>query len=192
MNLGNYLAQLEGPAGAPTALYLIGHSLGCRVVLEILRAMSGTPRYGVFVAGCSLMAAAVPEEVARTAWPLLQGIGQPRRACVLFSTHDLVLHYAFPVGETAAGEDVLPTAVGRYGEPHDLWDWRRDCAPDGHGAYWADGRAATEAVRLVNGAVPAGAEARQTARRSLPQTTVVASRGLQERRLAPERELQTA
>lgn len=192
-NLGEYLADLMGPAGTPTEIYLIGHSLGCRLILEVLEtlwqrqfsaALGGRRRPTVLIAGVSLMAAAVPESLVGERWPGLAGIGRPQRACVLHSAYDWVLHWTFPEGETLAGEGVLPRAVGRFGEPHALWTWRRDLAPNGHGHYWADARSTTEAVRLVNGPVPAGPEDKRLATRSLPEGAPRASRSLAERRLA--------
>jgi hypothetical protein len=183
-SLGAHLADLVGPAGTPTEVYLVGHSLGCRLILETLREMSGAPRPAVFVAGVSLMAAAVPEEVAAERWPELGGIGRPRRTDILHSADDRVLHWAFPLGETAAGGGVFPRAVGRFGEPHGLWTWRRDLAPNDHGDYWADGRATTEAARLVSGPVPAGPEDARRAGRALPEPVTPEARGLPARPLA--------
>ena len=63
------------------------------------------------------------------------------------SEGDPVLHWAFPLGETAGGEGVFPTAVGRTGGPAGTWHAPLPMAHDGkpyvHGSYWPGDESST-------------------------------------------------
>lgn len=188
-NLGEYLANLVGPGGTPTDIYMVGHSLGCRVILEILATMSRRGGDSVRVVGTSFMAAAVPVAMASDRWPQLAGIGRPDRTWVLHSEHDPVLAFAFPFGQTVAGEYFFPRAVGRFGEPAELWTRRRDCAPNTHGDYWPDARAASETARLLGAPVPGDPPAAVLPERPVAEPVPIETRSLMTRAI-PSRELQ--
>lgn len=122
----------------------VGHSLGCRVVLECIAAMLGTPH--PVIRRVVLMAAAVPDFMLVPPNPLAAAAAVAESVTVLHSTSDTVLHFAFPPGQTAAGpgEGLLPTALGRFGPPagmagrvegHRVID-------AGHGDYWGKSPAA--------------------------------------------------
>jgi hypothetical protein len=129
----------------------VGHSLGCRVVLECIRALLGG-RHPV-IRRVVLMAAAVPDFMVVPPHELARAAGAAESVVVLHSTSDTVLHFAFAPGQTAAGagEGVLPTALGRFGppagmagrvEPHRVMN-------AGHGDYWGKSidKASKEVVR---------------------------------------------
>jgi pimeloyl-ACP methyl ester carboxylesterase len=122
----------------------IGHSLGCRVVLEtllLLRARA-TPAIGRVV----LMAAAVPSEMmengGRLFGLLTELAAQSARIHVLHSKNDLVLHLAFPLGQgSLGGNEASSRALGRFGPSPWMPGFRstlteRQIAGAGHGDYW--------------------------------------------------------
>lgn len=119
-------------------LHFVGHSLGCRVVLETIRAFVGAPhpRIGKVV----LMAAAVPDFMVTSGGVLADAAAMAEAVLVLHSTSDLVLHYAFPPGQTAAGagEGFLPTALGRFGPPAGMAGRvsAHRISDANHGDYW--------------------------------------------------------
>jgi pimeloyl-ACP methyl ester carboxylesterase len=118
-------------------LYFVGHSMGCRVVLETIdilrRRGHPTP-----IRKVCLMAAAVPTHEICPGGRLANALETPERLRVLFSPADTVLQYAFPLGETAGGDGLLPVAVGRYGDvPMSPGKIDRDWIPNaGHSDYW--------------------------------------------------------
>jgi pimeloyl-ACP methyl ester carboxylesterase len=132
---------------------LIGHSLGCRVALEVLRRIDerGNP---VRVPAVCLMAAAVPTYMAAQSTPGSLGstLRQVERTHILFSARDTVLAYTFPAGQALAGEGLYPEAVGLNGRPSGLWR-ARDNTRLRHGQYWASSVMASHALRLL-GLVP--------------------------------------
>lgn len=174
--LAEYLRTLAGPAGTPTEIYFACHSLGNRVLLELLDLLAAEPAPLGHVAGAVLMAAAVPVDMVDAGGPLESGATLPGRTLVLYSRNDRVLHWAFPLGETAAGEGFFPTAVGRFGQPPGAWTERQELAGDDHGDYWADPRAAARVARLLGVAVPREIEAAALAGRKLPAATQVGRR----------------
>ncbi|MEX8520965.1 MAG: alpha/beta hydrolase [Leptothrix sp. (in: b-proteobacteria)] len=98
-------------------LHFVGHSLGCRVILEtirLLRARGGGPTIGKVC----LMAAAVPTSKVVNGGDLFDAITAPSHLRVLYSPDDMVLEFVFGPGQTISGqgEGFFPTAVGRYGD----------------------------------------------------------------------------
>jgi len=96
----------------------IGHSLGCRVVLETLLALRTRtlPRIGRIV----LMAAAVPSEMLERGGKfydlLMELAAEGTGIRVLHSKQDPVLHLAFPAGQSLAGaNEASARALGRFG-----------------------------------------------------------------------------
>jgi len=61
--LAGLLARLRGPGGGPIELTLVGHSLGCRVILELLEDLSWLEDARAVVRVVVLMAAAVPVDL---------------------------------------------------------------------------------------------------------------------------------
>lgn len=116
----NFIANLPIPAGV-LDIYFIAHSLGNRVVLELLESLKAIAPAGIRFAGFCMMAAAVPVSMAQPNGSLFSAatLSSTRRA--LYSRADTVLHFAFPIGETAALEGFFPTAIGRFGQPPSDW-----------------------------------------------------------------------
>ena len=126
--LANFLIPIRGPRGFPLQVILVCHSLGNRVALELIRVLGPPSGPGSLVQGLCLMAAAVPVAMVED----LSKLGRAARATrtrVLFSKSDTTLHWAFPPGETAAGEGFFPQAVGLFGNPIGLWADRFDLQP---------------------------------------------------------------
>ena len=154
--LAKYLQGLQH--GSPIVVSLVGHSLGCRLILEVLKIWSSSPPPSIFVKTIVLMAAAVVIRHTDDGGPLhpaaMLTLGNP----VLYSKGDLVLHWAFPIGETIAGEAFFPTAVGRTGGPPGVWHFPQPMSHSGkayaHGAYW-NGDESTTAVAVALGGAPA-------------------------------------
>jgi len=186
--LARYLPTLVGPGGTPTEIYLVAHSLGNRVILELLDRLAAAPSASARFAGTCLMAAAVQVDMVEPGRRLWPGAVLSRKTLTLYSRDDNVLRWAFPLGQTAAGEGFFPTAVGRFGQPAGLWTERRQLSGNGHGDYWKDARSAALVARFLGVAVPMEIQASTIARRPLPDappalTTVLAGRSLQAREL---------
>lgn len=116
-----------------TNLYIVAHSLGCRLTLEFLREIVKRGTYdGPVVREVALMAAAVPADTClpRSGWFLP---AETRHEHVLFSGRDMVLHYTFGIGQRIPGEH--GHAVGRDGRPDKRWLTRTSTGL-GHGEYW--------------------------------------------------------
>jgi len=139
--LADYLVTLVGPQGAPLEIFLVCHSLGSRVGLELLhrhieQRRQPSPRSPF--AGVCLMAAAVPVQYVEDG--RLAAAARFTRTRVLYSRRDIVVCLAFPVGQTLAGDGFFPQAVGRDGQPVGAWSERADLAPYGHFDYWRGGK----------------------------------------------------
>lgn len=147
-----YLQRLIGPAGAPVELAFISHSLGARLMLELLEeARQLQPR--LIVSTVCMMAAAVQVSRVDAGGRLRAAVEVPRRAIVFHSEHDMVLKWAFRLGQFAAGEGFFSRAVGRFGEPR-IGLWSESVATShNHGEYWSGVDCAEEAARQL-GAAP--------------------------------------
>lgn len=138
--LHEYLLEQTVPGNWPLEIILICHSLGNRVGFELLDQYfkAGLPHKLVYRGGC-FMAAAVPVAMVDEGGELNAAAHSVINSEVLYSKNDRVLHFAFPLGETIAGEGFLPRAVGRYGDPDaGLWSQRVDMGVFNynHGDYW--------------------------------------------------------
>jgi pimeloyl-ACP methyl ester carboxylesterase len=118
VNAGRELADLLWQMPNLERVDFIGHSLGCRVILEtlVLLRRRTLPMIGRVV----LMAAAVPSEMLELRgrfYDLLLELAAERIPIrVLNSKQDPVLHYAFPPGQSLAGaSEASDRALGRYG-----------------------------------------------------------------------------
>ena len=161
------LRRFRGPDGKRTEVTFIGHSLGCRVVVEALQLLvdletsdqaNDLPR----IREVCLMAAAVPERVLGKKGDLRQACTRAKHTVVLFSPNDKVLRWAFPAGQAAAyflGEkSMYRRAVGLYGEPAGISHYRRRLFTKpgkgaGHGDYWSSATAAEDVARYLGDAV---------------------------------------
>jgi pimeloyl-ACP methyl ester carboxylesterase len=186
--LASYLATLRGPGGGPIELTLVGHSLGCRVVLELLEDLSWLDDSRVVVRVVVLMAAAVPTDLIEAGGQLRQGAVRPFHRHVYFSDDDRVLRFAFPAGQALARLAGLEhgrslEAVGLHGNPASYPSRSRDLQGNRHSDYWKDRRAVREVTTLLGSAIPRVLEPRTLPRHPLFGTE------LPERRRSFTREL---
>jgi len=150
-DIGASLAELLDAAAGRTgtgfiSVDIVAHSLGGRLALETLLAVFGNPASRVRVDRIQFMAGAVPTFMLfdpddtprlRAAFESALGVG----AKSLWSSSDEVLSFAFPPGQTLAGdgEGFLPTALGHAKFPRGDELARMDPVEmpgAGHGSYW--------------------------------------------------------
>lgn len=131
--LGDYLLQRSDVRN----LFFVGHSMGCRVILEAIKYMTGKPGEKKVQKVC-LMAAAVPTYMVCKGGELYDALLKPEHVRILYSPDDPVLAVAFPLGETLGGDNVLPSAIGRYGDiPMTPGKIDREVVVGaGHSDYW--------------------------------------------------------
>jgi hypothetical protein len=123
----------------------IGHSLGCRLILEALE-LFREHGDGPAIRRVCLMAAAVPMEMLEPGGrynDLLSDLAaRGTRVLVLHSKQDTVLHYAFGVGQAMAGPGERSSrALGREGPSPMLPGYHAtldeaEMAGANHGDYW--------------------------------------------------------
>jgi hypothetical protein len=183
LRLADFLRGLFGPGGGPTAVSLVGHSLGCRVILELLKIVTANPALWPEFRLVSLMAAAVPVDLAQFGADLQPGTRVPRSLQVFYSFSDRTLEFAFPPGQFAAfalGFEVADfgRAIGRYGEPTGLTPDRIPVDLD-HGDYWPSQSVADRVSQALGVSGP----------RPLPGATVLSRQGPPVRSLPPGRSL---
>ncbi|MDH4122175.1 MAG: hypothetical protein OEV94_10760 [Deltaproteobacteria bacterium] len=133
------------PADQPLSVEFIGHSMGCRVILETLKNLPVKDR--LWIHRVLYLAAAVPTHKLETGkqgdlrptWLQWSQGEIPWHS--LHSWDDLVLTYAFPLGQSLGGpgEGVLPTALGRNHcwIPLPYFQQTR-IAHAGHSDYWGN------------------------------------------------------
>jgi pimeloyl-ACP methyl ester carboxylesterase len=152
--LASFLAGLQ--RAGPMVINLVGHSLGCRVIMELLAHWTGGLPPGIFIGAIILMAAAVKVKAVDEGGALRAAAVLTLKNPVLYSKGDPVLQWAFPMGETAAGEGFFPTAVGRTGGPPNTWHISTPMSHDGqayvHGSYWPGDESSTAAAFALGGA----------------------------------------
>lgn len=175
------LAASFGPGGAPIILSFVGHSLGCRLILDQLRLLSDKwPDINVVIDRVALMAAAVPVDRCKHGGSLRDGIDFANGVDVLWSRGDNVLHWAFPIGQTAGGDGFFPTAVGRNGDPTDAWRQRREMSGDkgayGHSDYWPGAGSASDVASFLRQPVAAEPLAAGFVSHELPPPNMIAER----------------
>lgn len=163
--LAIYLGALQH--SGPMVVNLVGHSLGCRVILELLALWTGGLHPDTPIGVLVLMAAAVVVKQVDVGGTLRTATTLTYKNPVLYSKGDPVLHWTFPIGETAAGEGFFPTAVGRTGGPPNTWHDPHPMSHNGeaygHGSYWPGDESVT-AVAFALGGAPA---------RNTPENAVV-------------------
>ncbi|HEX4607943.1 MAG TPA: alpha/beta hydrolase [Urbifossiella sp.] len=201
--LADRLRGLFGPGGGPAVVSIVGHSLGCRLALELLALVRQEPGSFPQVAVVALMAAAVPVALVDGGGGLVPAAGLPARLAVLHSAADEVLHLAFPTGQTTArvlgldegnlvfGAAPFNLAVGRFGDPAGLAAARTDMTGFGygHGSYWGGPEAFNAVAPLFGTAAPRALPVRGTVTRSPPAGRPAAVVGGIISRLLPVRRL---
>jgi hypothetical protein len=139
----------------------IAHSLGCRVVLELLdsyakSSVTNAPEFPLLV----LMAAAVPVYFFEDLVRLWKGALLPSRRLILFSKKDKILSVAFRIGQTRAHEGIFPKAVGATGQPGGGFWNRVVCTRNAHSSYFEDTNTAVEIASSLGQALPKDLEVR--------------------------------
>jgi hypothetical protein len=172
--LRDYLQTVTGPEGSPVEIVLIAHSLGNRVALELLQLLSAAPLANVQVTRLCLMAAAVPVSHVRDGQRLNAG-ARLARTRALYSGGDGVLTWAFPIGQTAAGDGFMPEAIGHRGHPVSVWGSGQPMGISqteayDHNDYWVSEPTAWEVAHFLG--APVGAP---------PARNYVSSHGLRAR-----------
>ena len=138
--LGDFLIGAVNESST-TEFVFIAHSLGCRLLLEMISYINGVkPDFHNSISITVLMAAAVPVELISSngqAWGsnTFNKIIASTKSKVLYSPFDKTLRWLFPIGQTARLEGALPEAVGLHGQPRTAWTDSRDAQID-HGEYW--------------------------------------------------------
>ena len=146
--LAEFLVKLNGPDGQPTEFIFIAHSLGCRVVLQTVRALAQAGIAGANrIPAICLMAAAVPTYMVEYLSQYWWAAHYPTQSFVLYSRKDFVLKAFFPPGQTFAREGHWPEAVGRWGQPAQVWT-ARDETMLGHTEYYASPVTTSHLLRL--------------------------------------------
>lgn len=172
--LSTYLWNLKGARNGPMEISFVGHSLGCRVVLELLALWTGGMPPNIRLGTVVLMAAAVLVKHVDQGGQLRAAATLADDEVVLCSKGDPVLHWAFPLGESVAREGFFPTAVGRFGGPNQTWGASLPMFDSGrpytHGSYWP-GDESANAVAVALGGAP---------------SRLIATAGIAENGLAPE------
>ncbi len=138
-------AFLSAQLTAGVLIDIIAHSMGCRLSLELLRALDNMDT-GMRINRITFLAGAVPtfmlEQQTPTA-PLRKAYAATLQGSArsLYSSADKVLSMAFPLGQSLApGEEgALPTALGHayWGEENSLTNLYQSENPDAdHSDYW--------------------------------------------------------
>lgn len=143
-----YLKELSQPSGEPPHVVIIGHSLGCRLILETLAiiAQQKPPDFNLKME-IILMAAAVPITLLFEGGRLREAAFQSTRRFALFSPDDSVLSNFFAIGQwfgkvfdqhSGKDETTPPLeAVGLFGLPSiGVWTNKQRAFYYDHGDYW--------------------------------------------------------
>ena len=141
--LGEFLEHIAAGRGLPLEIRLVCHSLGNRVALELVKALLAANSQTIRFVGALLMAAAVKVSMVEDEQSLEPAALAAGDTYVLFSNSDKVLHFAFPPGEFLAGEG-FGTAVGRTGEPTDVFPRTKSMDGFDHGSYWSGDATGTQ------------------------------------------------
>lgn len=152
-------------------LHFVGHSMGCRVILETIALLKANPNFRAAIRKVCLLAAAVPTSAVFPDGALADAFRAAEQVEVLHSTADLVLALAFPIGQTLAGDGFFPSAIGRRGDvprnPGQIRTHPVDGA--GHSDYWGwcSTAESAEAAKLISQFLSIGAISRE-----LPQASI--------------------
>lgn len=178
--LAVYLTDIPVPTLRVT---LVGHSMGCRLILEALNNIRSTAP-NISIVG--LMAAASPVDLVRRGARLFWTGNPPRKMLKYFSEQDVVLLAAFPLGQWVAYQlqiesDNYPEAIGRHGNPDEFGS--RLKTSNGHSEYWPDRSIAAGIAQQINPTLPRSIATAALATRSLEPAATIASRKLPTRSL---------
>ncbi|MAN79011.1 MAG: hypothetical protein CMM77_10565 [Rhodospirillaceae bacterium] len=196
--LAYHLATLTGPEGRPVEISLLGHSLGCRLILEALANLVGqdkdrqrdgdedgprVPVNTIFIRIVGLMAAAVPVVLVEEGGRLEEPSRIAGKRLVFHSSMDQVLRFAFPAGQILSHQIRLEdqpylNAVGLYGEPVGFGEGRESLYPNSHGDYWGDYRIASRIANEFGAAVIRELKHRETETYQIPEMPELVGRNI--------------
>jgi len=148
MALQEKLCDSALPFERARELIIIGHSMGCRVALELAKLLKQNrfrPEIRLF-----LMAPAVPVPLMGPGAALHEAAVRSERSVVYFSMTDQAFLVPFQVVESWAGpgQGLFPEAVGLRGRPErDVWTERCNMTGYLHGSYWKSDVVAAHIVR---------------------------------------------
>jgi len=183
----SYLDSEFGKRNAtPAEVTFVGHSLGCRLILETLRYKLQYKHRNWTVRSVLFMAAAVPVSLLEFDARLCRAVLVPELRFVAYSPADLVLQLAFRFGQMFE-RGVLPHAVGSFGAPSVVWS-KRLRTMNGHSGYFADPKTARFIAAAIGLLAFRDIDARVIARapgvtRAAPAATSISSRGTRKRRI---------
>jgi pimeloyl-ACP methyl ester carboxylesterase len=138
---------------------VVGHSMGCRVTLEMLRTLDELPSLRRWSGGNTvfLLAAAVPETMCCELLGTYRHRHSEWSERVIWSRNDRILHYLFPLGQPREALEGGP-AVGYTGGPTGRWEsssplslyrTRADPFRLGHSQYWGSKEVARRIATLL-------------------------------------------
>jgi hypothetical protein len=97
-----------------------------------------------------LMAPAIPTEFIQPGGKLHDAIQVPNSIAVFHSPADSVLSRYFGIGQSLAGEGILPEAVGLNGAPRNVpWTKVEHMRSYDHGDYWAELEMVEKVCRIL-------------------------------------------
>jgi esterase/lipase superfamily enzyme len=185
--LATFLKKLPIPnqGAASVRVTFVGHSMGCRLILEALGRMTSGNVPGIEVVG--LMAAASPVDFVKRSGRLFATGNPPRQMLKFCSEQDLVLQFGFPLGEWLAYQYQIENnnyseAIGRYGHPDEFG--ARFPRPNGHSDYWKDQTVVDIVLKTIDATLPTMLPQAEIAERSLPPENEIAERNLPRRTMA--------
>jgi len=172
--------------GRERTVYIVAHSLGCRLVLDAIKWIREHPSPDLpHIAGVFLLAAAVPVRMC-----VLHGEAPFRRPLpnskeyVFYSGRDFALSVGFRPGQYLLGDpNERGPAVGRHGHPSvGRWNGRKGTKL-GHSSYWRSETVAGEIKTILGIRTTTVLESSELASHELDEASGPAARALPERHI---------
>ena len=181
--LAVFLQRLMATRPSTRRISVVGHSLGCRLIVEAMNRLAP----GLRLAVVSLMAAAVPVALAEAGQPLANALAAATKMLIAHSRADWVLFLAFPAGQALAAiagieQAAYVEAIGRNGNPVSFGA-SLPRPNNGHGDYWTDEYAAAMLLQTMDATLRVLPPAAALPRRALLPTENIASRAPKSRNL---------
>jgi pimeloyl-ACP methyl ester carboxylesterase len=188
---GERLGQLLASLDSGKRVILIGHSLGCRVLLEALVHIANirvtSPDAGAQIPFACLLAAAVP--IGRCT-----GGAEPYRPEIittivyaLSSRNDYILRWFFPRGQRVFGEN-KGEAVGLHGKPNGRWAIGTHPTGLFHKSYWKKPESVAQVARMIDPSLPRAQPIRDLPVDEPPESWKLDSRPIPKRALGDQLE----
>jgi pimeloyl-ACP methyl ester carboxylesterase len=179
--LASFLTTVRGPQGVPVEVNLVGQSLGCRVILELMARWTGGVPANLRVGVVVLMSAAVVVNHVDQGGQLRDAATKLTGVSVEYSKGDWVLGLTFPPGETLAKEGFFPKAVGYTGGPPGTWTNAQPMATAAgvsydHFSYWTGTESCAAVASALSGNPPRAVAANGVVSRPAPLENVIGAR----------------